>query len=433
MQIESHRSQLIRHVARRRPAVESLERRILLTGLLIDEGGGQLAYIEDTAGVENFISLSIGPVPGNAQIRDTGDTMFIEPAIAALGWTLSADGHTAIGPEAQLTNYYIDPNDSLDEISVTSNDLPVKIQPSVGALAGVRIGTGFAPVGAQLNTAPIFFDSQFASDGELSVDDTGDPSPHNVTVDSSTIAGLTPGLITYDHATLPYMTLIGGTGSNTTTIAESPSSFGGVAFSLKLNGNDTVNVQQLAGSSGVDITTLRSGSTDAVNIGNNGSLLGITGSVIVDGLAGLATLTIDDSADTSAVQPTIGLDMASEGSITGLSPLKSIEFNPSTLSALSVLGGTGGNTFTYDLPSGVSPNFSTFLATGSGNDTVNIVSNPVGASLHVDGGGGNDRVNIGAPGVATSGLQGSIALATWEARMRSMLTQAAGPPRRPSR
>lgn len=383
-----------RNAARRRDGIEPLERRVLLSAILVVESGGELAYFENTDGVTNQLILSTGPGAGNGLIKDSGDTLELGPGVAALGWTLSSDAHTAFGPEAQIDHYLIDTGDGNDTVAIQANDRPIKVQPRI-AIDTVVIGTNSAPTGAQLNTAPIFFDCQFAMDGVLTVNDAGDPTPRDVRVTGSSVIGLTPGAITFDTS-VEELTLISGSGGDTTTVnqtVENANPFG-TTFILQANGNDTVNVKQLATNSQVLTQELNASSIDSVNIGNNGQAREIFGNVDVDGFAGTANLTLDLSADTLPSRPTVFNSGGGDGMILGFGP-GSVDFIESKIQNLTLIGGSAGNQISFDLPGGVRNDFSAFIVAGSGDDTVNVASNPSNGSLHVDGGGGNDRVNIG--------------------------------------
>lgn len=394
---------------RSRALVESLERRTLFTDILYNGGQGMLVFVENADGVNNRITLSTGPGAGNALIQDTSDTLLIQSNLASLGWTLSPDGHTAIGPESQITSYYLDTDDGSDTIAIQASDRPIKVQPR-NAYDTVGIGTNSSPTGAQLVLGSVFFDTQFAGAGSLVLNDTGDPTPQTVAVTGTTVTGLTPGAITYDP-TLSDLTIVSGTGGNTTTIDQTNDAplFGGTQFRLNANGNDTVNVRQLASNSQVVTLELDPASVDTVNISNAGSSLGIYGNIVVDGFSGMAAINIDASADTFFSQGSVSLDNFGDGHITGVDAIN-VDFKASKLQSLDIrLGhGEGQNFFNYNVPSGVPANFIARLHTGAADTNTTIVSNPAGATLAIDGFGGNNAVHIGAFDILASGIQGTI-------------------------
>lgn len=404
------------------PRMEALERRTLLTGILTYDGQ-TLSYIGGV-GVQNRVVLSTGPGAGNYLIQDTADTIARGAGMNLLNWSISADGHTATGSETGISNIYVDTQDTLDIVSVQATDLPVKIQPSTSVNEQVRIGGEGAPFGAQLITAPIFFDAQFARQTSIIVDDAGDAAHRDVTVSDSGIFGLTPSSITFTHATMGSpldlvsmdITLMGGTGGNATIVSEAPDFPWNDNIFLYANGNDGVFVQQLASTSQVIAEEMASGSIDNVQLGGGGSLRGVSGDVSVNGGAGLATLLLNGSVDSNPFNATIGIDNLGNGTI-GSGSATPIRFVPGSLKSLSIQGGTGGNTFNFDLPSGTPTGFTTFLQTGSGNDTTNIFSNPLGADLQVEGNAGSDQVNIGQSGSAeAAAIQGQIEISNQSGR-----------------
>jgi hypothetical protein len=101
-------------------------------------------------------------------------------------------------------------------------------------------------------------------------------------------------------------------------------------------------------------------------------------------------------------------------SLTGLAPA-AINFAPDSLAALNIVGGSGNNTYTV-VNTPASTNVTglrgnpTVLATGSGDDTVNVLATDKTAPLTaVAAGRGNDVVNVGNAG-SLSGIQGIVTI-----------------------
>ena len=138
------------------------------------------------------------------------------------------------------------------------------------------------------------------------------------------------------------------------------------------SGNDTVNVR---GTGVPTITTLSSaGGNDTVNVGNAGSVQGILGTLTIQNPGDLASVNVDDSADT--VARTVTLNTVVSGgvnwdTITGLAP-GVIRYNNQ-----------------FDAHASVT--------TGSGNDTVNVLATDTAIDLGTSG--GNDTVNVGNAGI----------------------------------
>jgi hypothetical protein len=165
------------------------------------------------------------------------------------------------------------------------------------------------------------------------------------------------------------------------------------------DGSDFVTIRSTA--IPTNVTTTGTGSdNDAVTIGNAGSVQGITAPLSVSNANDLSTLVVDDSADAAARTVTL-----SDTTIAGLAPAD-ITFAPNSLgdvspaSALTVKGGTGGNTFTVtDLIAGAGN--TTDLETGSGNDTVVVQAGTSSSALNVKGQGGNNRFTVTPSATAT--------------------------------
>ena len=84
-------------------------------------------------------------------------------------------------------------------------------------------------------------------------------------------------------------------------------------------GASTINIQDLAAD---QILTVLGGGSDTVNVGKNGSVQGIQGTVNISNPPNFTTLNVDDSADVnfrSVFLDTFGLG-GSSGAITGLAP-----------------------------------------------------------------------------------------------------------------
>jgi acrosin len=218
----------------------------------------------------------------------------------------------------------------------------------------------------------------------LTVDDSADGTARTATLGASSLTGLAPAAITY--ANLSGLTVDGGSGGNTFTITGTPA-----ATTLNTGtGNDTVTVQA---ASQALIVNGQNGS-DAVTLGNAHSVQGITGAVTITNTAGATALTVDDSADSTGRIATLGA-----GALTGLAPAT---INYSNLSALTVDGGTGGNTFTI-----TGTPAATTLNTGTGNDSVSVLA--TSQALTINGQSGSDSVTLGSAG-SVQGISGAVTI-----------------------
>ncbi len=216
----------------------------------------------------------------------------------------------------------------------------------------------------------------------LTVNDSADTTARTTSVTATTLTGITPATITY--ANLSALTIEGGSGGNTFTVAGTPSNI--TTLLDTGSGNDTTNVTATGG--GGELVINGQNGADSVTLGNAlGSTANLLQPVIVSNTSGSTNLTVNDSGDTTARAATLTLKQ-----LTGLS-LDAINY--ANLSALTINGGSGGNTFTVvDTPASVI----TTINTGAGNDTTTVDATGSGGTLTINGQSGTDAVTIGDAG-----------------------------------
>jgi hypothetical protein len=264
------------------------------------------------------------------------------------------------------------------------------------------------------------------SSGVLAINDFGDTNPRIVTLDGSEIDGLSPAPIAY--STLTSLQVQGSSGGDVFTIPNTPSDlFSAVPTTLFDRGADQVFVQNTSGRSGASlaIQTLANNVPLSVSLGNpfNG-VQGIAGAVSIQAnFNNPLTLNVDDSADTTARTATIGTS-----AIAHLAPA-TITFS-GMVTALSIKGGSGGNTFTVlNTLAGIT----TALDTGAGDDSVTVGAVAAQSTLLIDTQDGSDYVTIGT--ATTNGLesvQGLVNLVQTvtgpaKARVNLLLNDVGGP------
>jgi hypothetical protein len=225
----------------------------------------------------------------------------------------------------------------------------------------------------------------------VTINDSADVVPHaNVVLTATSLTGLAPAAIDFGPNDLAGLSILGGTGTTTYTIANTQRSGGGNVTTLDAGtGSDTVNVQGTAGPLTLYSRVLRQ---DVVNLGLNNSLSGINGAVTLN-LSGFFSdfnVNVNDSAD-GGPHPNVAL---SAGSLTGLSPA-AINFSALLpVNTLTINGGNGGTTYTI----GGAPNSEavTNLNLGAGANTVNVQGTGQ-APLNITSRGFsvNDVVNFG--------------------------------------
>jgi hypothetical protein len=203
----------------------------------------------------------------------------------------------------------------------------------------------------------------------------------------------------------------GGAGLNTLNVYSTGSIIGGVYYSYATNvytgtGGANVNITSTLGS----LNVINQAGHDQVVIGNNattytnGTVANIQGSVDVYG-NGDTYLRIDDSGDTNS-QTNVSMY---DGELTGLAPA-SIYWSASSTAAggvtsLVIYGSGGGSTYTVNDTGNFYNN--TFLETGGGNDTVNVLATT--GPLYVFNSGGQDSTYVGtSSGAWGNGTAASI-------------------------
>lgn len=220
-----------------------------------------------------------------------------------------------------------------------------------GTVQFASLGGGQLSIGDPTNTPAD------ALNGTVGVTDTGGVSAQ-VTLDAST--STTGNTYTLDGST-------GFTTVNALTYYDASSTGESLTISTG-TAADTVNV--LTSFTPDSLTIQGNNGADQVNVGNAGSLLGISSPVTIFNAGFYTAITIDDSADATARTATY----TSTG-VSGVAPA-SINWVANDISAVNLIMGTG-------------------------SDTVNVqtISNPSGlVSLTIQGTNGFDQVNIGNAG-----------------------------------
>jgi hypothetical protein len=197
----------------------------------------------------------------------------------------------------------------------------------------------------------------------ITIDDSADGAGRTTTITSNAVYGLAPAIIAYVSGDAASLTILTGSGGN---------------FISVLSTGTTTN---LVGNGDRD--------SDTVNVGNNGSLQGIVGTLNIDNSPSFDVLTIDDSADTTGRTVTLGSSTLSDGSpsgyVSGLAPAD-INYEYADVSSVTVLTGRGGN-FISVLATGVTTNL-VGNGTFSVPDTVNVGNNgsvqAIAATLNIE-------------------------------------------------
>ena len=293
---------------------------------------------------------------------------------------------------------------------------------NVGSLAPAIIGGVVDGVAGAL-----VLDGGTGSDA-LNIDDTGDTTSNIGRLTASTLTGLgMAGGISYQSLETFGIGL--GSGSDTFTVASTPAgavttlatnagddtvnvaSTGGVTKINTNAGKDTVNVLSTGAETAIDTgtesdtvniraiiarTTVNTGAdADTINVGSlspviGGVVDGVAGALVLDGGTGSDALNIDDTGDT-----TNNTGLLTASTLTGLGMAGGISYQ--SLEAFGIGLGSGNDTFNVEsTPVGAV----TTLATNAGDDTVNVAS--TGGVTKINTNAGKDTVNVLSTGAETS-------------------------------
>jgi hypothetical protein len=228
---------------------------------------------------------------------------------------------------------------TVDVLRTSEN--PLQIEGEGGSLA-VNVGNVGSTQGI-LGTVQITNDTGHTA---LTVDDSADKVGQNVTMDDFGggfygvfgLSGSGSGFIESDDVHTTSVHVMGGSGGNTFTIERT------------LHGDPTTEVDTGSGHDQVFVhntdgpLTLNSlGGPATINIGVNGSLLGIQGAIHIFNTPSFSTVNIDGSADN--VTRSFILDtppsLHGQGEIDGLGHVAPITYNPGDISAINITGGQG--------------------------------------------------------------------------------------------
>jgi hypothetical protein len=204
----------------------------------------------------------------------------------------------------------------------------------------------------------------------VNINDFSDTTANRkVLITSTAVAGLSNGVIRLTSSSVSTLNVNGGRGDTTYTINGTPA-----LSTLNLDTGpgssgpdvvtDLVNVQ--ANTAATNITT--SGGVSQVGtevqVGNAGTLSGIQGTLTVSSNPHSDLLVINDFADP------INRTMTFNSTSASISGVPTIHFNASSLTGLTVIGGTGSNTF--NITDASATDFIVVQAINGHNDTINV-------------------------------------------------------------
>jgi hypothetical protein len=228
----------------------------------------------------------------------------------------------------------------------------------------------------------------------LTIDDSNDGGNHPaVSVTSGGVSGLAPTAITFTNFSVSTLSLLGGFGTNTYTVNDTP-----VNTSMTLDSGSSADRINVLGTS-VPLTVHSSFvdffNSNMVNVGNGGGLQNIRGSIfITNNNISTTAVNVDDSGDSTARTGTI-----TATSVTGLGMAAgaAVNYGGVTLASLTVRAGGGvGNIINVE---STAAGMTTTVNGGSGGSTINLsptahnLANLAGL-VNIHGQGGTNALNV---------------------------------------
>jgi hypothetical protein len=275
-------------------------------------------------------------------------------------------------PAAGMTHLTIDAGKSSDQITVAATSVSTEVD---GSFGGDSVTVGSAGHTLSGLAAPLTVNGN-SSTNSMTINDDKDTAPSTWTITGSTV----------QHSGTPTITYYNLTSLNVNTG----------------QGNDTVNIP--ATSATTKVTT--SGGSDAVNVGDQGSVQGILKDVTVAQGGGQTTVGIDDSNDVTGRSVILDTLQSSDaggqaGRVKGLAPGAIVYSQAGTASPVAVKCGQGVDTVTVV----DTPKQTVNLNTGAKADTVTVQATH--GPLNIEGQSGADSVSIGYFGTV-QGILGNV-------------------------
>lgn len=397
-------SRIARHrvsETRRRPvACEPLEPRTLFS-VHFDLNGGVLSVTEDFAGVDNWLTFDVLD-NGNLQIHELINETFLgNNNLFNAGWVMG-DSNTISGPQNAISAIIVNLTDGSDRIEIHESVRPMVIQPSVDSMSlDVEVGERTSGNGAQAVVAPVTVDGSKAGFLNLSIVDN--LNTHNVdpTITSTQILNFAGAPVNFTPAPQgnnpnPRTLIFCGTGSSTSGIIinQDPGNPTAIAYQVDAHGPGTLGIETLNANSTVNVQG-QSGGSEAVHIGNFGSLDGVLGQIGLSGNTGSVSVNVDGRND----------PIARTYDVTSNSSLMTFKQDGRTIAQMNepstgftLQTGPASNIVNLDLFSSTA-GFAAAVNSGNMGDTIDVNRVTSNVTLNLLGGGGTDNVSLRAANI----------------------------------
>jgi hypothetical protein len=340
--------------------------------------GTDTVYVSPTAqllqNVGGTVTVNGGSGTGSVTIDDQLDTL---PA----QWTVTGTGVMAIlnGGLTESINYAglkgVTINDGTGGDSFSVQSTAAGTATTIQGRAGDTVN-----VGKSGSVQGILGPLTVAGGNALVVDDSADPAPRTVTMNSTSITNLAPASITYSG--IASLTMDGGFGGNTIGVQNTAA-----GTNTTVNSGNGPDVVYVRGTTGPLTVNTQQGNVPGGGFGFDGIEVGalipnvgytldsIQGALTVNTSQGGGNLGLLDSAATASEQYTLTSDTITRS---GMAPIHYVLTNE-----LSFLLGSGG-------------------------DNVNVLSTEPTLATVFEGGVGNDTFNVGDSANTLNGIQGHL-------------------------
>ena len=215
---------------------------------------------------------------------------------------------------------------------------------------------------------------------DLIVDDSDDTARQSITIMTGTMTGSMVNNAIINYNRLNSLTVSGGSGDNTFLVTNTRAN-----ITTTLNTGDGADMTTIEATRNATLDINGDADDDTVLLSDFGIAQNFNGTINVANAGGTTALTVDDSADS------IGQSLTMDDTQLSGSLVNTAFVNYSDLSGLTILGGSGGNTFTVN--STPPPDATTTIDKGSGPFNSVDVFGTMGP-LDLTGTGGPDAVII---------------------------------------
>jgi acrosin len=387
--------------------------------------GATTLTLNDTA---DLVGHSITVTPGSVLGLGPASVSYADVGTLTILADAAGNNFTVTGTSAATA---LDGGTGADSFSVQATTQPLTISGGGGSDT-VLVGSNGSVQG--ITGAVTVTDT--AGSAALTVDDSADATGRSATVSGTVVTGLAPAAVNYTGSQLSSLSVKAGGGGNTLTVTgtSAPTTLdsgtgndqvfvAATTAPLTINGQAGTDTVYLGDTSVTGSTQSIQGLNGAVTVTNGGGsttlaasdskdtavrTFTVTGSTITGlapttinyflggqgglNIAGGASdnLTVDDTADGTARNVTVGPDNSPAGpgvSVLGLLPVELQYFGK--VGGLTLKGGSGGNSF---LLSGGDIGAPATLQSGSGNDQVTVANWP--EPLAIDGQAGFNSVTL---------------------------------------